>query len=394
MVSLEELGLTTSSKPNEKRYKNLMRFSQFMVNHALKDAFEIKGQKNLEEDCYQLFLCNHKFYTDPILTQIAIALASGNDKPIPAPAYKAYVKHRALGPLMISLFSYPIYGKDDGYTQKEKSLQYSVECFLKQDRILIFPEGRISHDGKLARGKLGSAEIAWRAYHSIQADKYLRRKKKGMKMIPMDISYYPIAGIPWKDIDKTTIRFGKSIDVDEELIDPYYAARNRFRNKAKLKMKLQIKLMNKVRKEIGSLTTINMDQIASRVVYDFIIGKDIYLVKKAHLEEKVLDIIKMLNESKKFYLSDHLKGEEKVKDAYADFIERFGKKGIIDENEFYDDLFNFDADYIFSEPEFIKDVRNENVILYNHNLLEHLKDFKKLERRELRKKSKYKYSIF
>ncbi|MBM3200592.1 hypothetical protein FJZ53_06655, partial [Candidatus Woesearchaeota archaeon] len=155
MVNLEDLGI--KHKPSEKIYKNIMKLSYFLVDHVFKDSFEFFGAENLREDCYQLFLCDHKFYSDPAIAQIAIALASDNDKPIPAPAYKAYIQHKALGPLMAALFSYPIFNKRDGDEKKEKSLEYSVESFLQQERILIFPEGRISHDGLLGRSKIGSA---------------------------------------------------------------------------------------------------------------------------------------------------------------------------------------------------------------------------------------------
>ena len=67
MVSLEELGFSPSNKPRKWVYKNVMNLSQFMVNSILKDSFEMEGTENLEEDYYQMFLCNHKFYTDPIL---------------------------------------------------------------------------------------------------------------------------------------------------------------------------------------------------------------------------------------------------------------------------------------------------------------------------------------
>ena len=99
--------------------------------------------------------------------QFAIIKASNNENPIPAPAYKSYLKHKQLGPLMTTLYSYPLYGKEDGYTNKEKSLDYSVDCFLQQKRILIFPEGQISHDGKQGMGRIGSAEIAWRIYDAL-----------------------------------------------------------------------------------------------------------------------------------------------------------------------------------------------------------------------------------
>ena len=48
MVSLEDLGI--KQKPDEKMYKNIMKFSHYLVDHVLKDAFELYGQENLEED--------------------------------------------------------------------------------------------------------------------------------------------------------------------------------------------------------------------------------------------------------------------------------------------------------------------------------------------------------
>jgi 1-acyl-sn-glycerol-3-phosphate acyltransferase len=368
MVSLEDLGIL--HKPNEKVYKNIMKFSHYLVDHVLKDAFELYGKENLEEDYYQIFLCNHKFYTDPPLAQIAIALASGNDKPIPAPAYKAYIHHKALGPLMAALFSYPIYDKGDGEEKKEQSLEYSVESFLQQERILIFPEGRISHDGLLARGKLGSAEIAWRAYHKIQADPELSKKKKGMKMIPMEISYYPIAGVPLKDLRMMTVRFGKSIDVEKELISKYYGSNADAEDKEKLKKNLQMVLMNDVMKEIGSLATVNMEETASKVLH-YLVDKGRCSIKKEDFLIILDDVVESLNTTS-LNLLNHFRDEEDKQEAYKLFIKRCKKRHILKEKK---SELRFNLEYVFSQPEF-KHVRNKNVILYNKNLLEHLQVFK------------------
>lgn len=366
MVSLEDLGIL--HKPSEKVYKNLMKLSYFMVDHILKDSFELYGKENLEEDYYQLFLSDHKFYTDPPLAQIAIALASGNDKPIPAPAYKTYIHHKALGPLMAALFSYPIYDKGDGEEKKEQSLEYSVESFLQQERILIFPEGRISHDGLLAKGKIGSAEIAWRAYHKMQADPELNKKKKGMKIIPMEISYYPIAGVPLKDLRMMTVRFGKSIDVEKELISKYYSSKET--NKEDLKKNLQITLMNNVMKEIGSLATVNMEETASKAL-QYLVDKGYNYVKKEDFLIILDNMVKALNNTG-LNLLNHFRDEEDKQDAYKLFLKRCKKRHILKEKK---SKLNFNLGYLSSEPDF-KHVRNKNVILYNKNLLEHLQVFK------------------
>lgn len=353
-------------QPSEKAYKNLVKLGQFIINHLWKDSFESYGTENLEEDYYQMFLSNHKFYTDPIIIQLAIILASGNDNPIPTPSYKLYMEHKALGPLLATLFSYPIYDKGDGYIKKEESLQYSVDCFLKHERMLIFPEGRISHDGKLAIGRIGSAEIAWRTYHHIKKNNSLEGKKKGLKIIPVDVSYSPIAGIPYKDVDKTTVRFGKPIDFEKKVIETYNSAKNKFKDKKKLKKKLQIKLMNKIMKKIGSLTTVNMDQIASRIIYDF--AKENYpLIEKEYFEELVQNTVENLNKSGRLHLLDDLKTKEGAKKAYINFLRRCAKRQIIG---LHKSTLHLNLDYILSEPKF-EDVRNENMILYNYNLLDH-----------------------
>lgn len=363
MVSLEDLGI--KHKPSEKVYKKVMKFSHYLVNHVLKDSFEFYGKENLQEDYYQIFLCDHKFYTDPALAQVAIALASGNDKPIPAPAYKAYIHHKALGPLMATLFSYPIYDKGDGKEKKEQSLKYSVESFLQQERILIFPEGRIAHDGLLGQAKLGSAEIAWRAYHKMQADPELSKKKKGMKIIPMEVSYYPIAGVPLKDLKKMTIRFGKSLDVEDEMIKKYYSAN--VKNKDARKKSLQMKLMLKVGKEIGLMEAVNMEEVASTVLY-YIANQSCSSVKKDDFKQTVETAVETLKSIPDVYLLDHLKDKKEQEKSYNLFLKRCKKKKVIKPKK---NMLNINLGYVLSKPEF-KKVRGSNFILYNRNMLQHL----------------------
>jgi len=390
MVDLKDLGIPWP-KPNEKLYGNVVKLGYFLINNVFKDSFEFYGSENFEEEHYQLFLADHKFYTDPMLIQLAITMGSDNGTPIPAPAYKSYVKHRALGPIMTRLYSYPIYGKDDGYTEKEKSMQYSVECFLKQKRIMVFPEGRISHDGKLALGKIGSAEIAWRAYHFLNynPDGTPVKKKKKLKIIPTEISYSPIAGIPLKDIDKMTIRFGKSIDFEEEVVDKFYSIKKsrfkmrKYKDDEDLKKKLQIKLMRKVMEEIGSMTTINVDEIGSRILYDFA-QKDRGIIKKSHFENLVDNVVEELKKSDKLCLLDHLKTNKEIKKTTKDFLGRYRKKQIVQHNELYPEIFHLNMDYILEEHKF-KEVRGKNLVLYNYNLLEHLIPFKKIVNKELKK---------
>src|SRR3989339_131387 len=319
-ITLKDLGL--SGQPNESIYKNLMKFSNFLLNTVLANTFEMSGEENLREDCFQIFLCNHLYYTDPVLAQMAIVLASQNDNPIPAPAYKTYVKHKILGPIMVSLFSFPIYGKEDGYTQRENSLQYCFQCFLRQQRILIFPEGQIAHDGEFITGKFGAAEIARRAYHALNDIKSGNYKEK-IKIIPMNISYYPTPGVPLSETGKISVQFGRAIDVKEDFIDRFYSPFHPFSDEIKLKRSLQAKLMKKVTHEIGLLTTININQVISWIIYE--------LAQNKHL--------------------------------------------MIDKYKF---------DNILKEYKF-EDVRDKNIIFYNRNLINHLDDFKRISQKKINK---------
>ncbi|MBU4500992.1 MAG: 1-acyl-sn-glycerol-3-phosphate acyltransferase [Nanoarchaeota archaeon] len=384
MVKLEDLDIPYPD-PSEKAYNNVIKLAYFLVERVLKDSLEFYGSENLEEQHYQIFLANHKFYTDPILLQVAIAISSDNGNPIPAPAYKSYIKHPALGPIMTKLYSYPIYGKEDGYKIKEKSMQYSVESFVKQKRILVFPEGRISHDGLLSLGRIGSSEIAWRAYHDMNYDKDGKpeSQKKKIKIIPTEISYSPIGGIPLKDMDEMTIRFGKSIDFEEEVIKQYNSIKYKFhKDKKKVKRNLQIKLMRKVMKEIGLLTTLNIDNLGSRVLYDFA-EKKRDVMKIDHFHEMIQNMANNLKESENFYMLNHLKNPMMLRTRTEDFLDRCRKKGALNNNEIYSDLIHLNLDYILKEHDFF-DVRNDNIIKYNYNLLEHLTPAKKIINKELK----------
>lgn len=367
MVSLEDLGVSSFWKPSPRIYKFVMDSFHFIVDHIKKDFLDVHGLENLDEDYYQLFLCGHKFYFDPVPVQGTIIRASNNSTPIPCPSKIKYVGHKILGPFLISSYCYPLYSEADGPTKREKSLQYSVERFLEHERFLIYPEGKTAGDGKLALGKRGAAELAWRVYHCMQEDSSLK-KKKGIKMIPVDVSYYPIVG--WTGVDKIALRFGKAINFKEEVIDKFYDPKNKTKNPKKLKKELEIKLMGKVMKEIGSLTTINMDSAASRVVYN-LAEQGYFAIRKDQLEEKLQDFVGFLNNSD-LHLLDHFKDKESVKKAYDSFLRRCKKKKVIKEDK---GLLNLNLDYILSNPNF-KDIRKKNFILYNYNLLEHIKDLK------------------
>lgn len=374
-ISLQDLGL--SGSPSENIYKNLAKFSNFLLNTVLVNTFEMSGTENLKNDCLQMFLCNHLYYTDPVLAQMAIILASGNDNPIPAPAYKSYVKHKVLGPIMVGLYSFPIYGKEDGYTEKENSLQYGTQCFMRQERILLFPEGQIVHDGKMIDGKLGSPDICSRAFHfinNIKKNEYPER----IEIVPMNISYYPVAGIPLSNMGKISIRFGVPIDFKTEFIDKFYSPFYCFMDEDKLRKHLYIKLIDRVMKEIGTLTTININQIVSWVIHHMC-QRGNFVIDKYKFDNIIFDIIDVLRKESNFYLIDHLRDDALFISAYDNFLNLLFEKNIalIHSSRRRESILAFNMHYVLGDHDFAS-VRNNNIILYNRNLIDHLTNFKKM----------------
>ncbi len=382
MVSLEDLGIN-SSGPNEALYRKTTWIGHFIINHIFKGTFDFYGTENLEEDYYQLFLSDHKFYTDPIIVQMAITMASGNSNPIPAPAYKDYILHKHLGPIMAAFYSFPIYGKEDGYDNKEKSLEYCVECFLKQERLLIFPEGSISRSGKLDFGRIGSAEIALRAYNCIMKEDFETKKKKGIKIIPVSLDYHPYPGIPWKETTKLTVRFGRSIDFEKEFFNGLTYFSRLVHDEEKFKKKIQVAFMKKVMNAIGALTKINLDPLASRIIYDFA-KKNHPIIKKDHLEEILYSTVDKLKQNRYLYLSEKLETEQGLKDDCERFLELCMKRKIIKQNKLYPEIFQLNYDYLLANIEEDR-IWKDNLILYNCNLVEHIVPLKKIMAKELKK---------
>ena len=135
--------------------------------------------------------------------------------------------------------------------------------------------------------------------------------------------------------------------------------------------------MDYVMGKISSLTTINMDQVCSRIIYDLAKKKN-STIEKFFLEDKIVKISNALRNSNLYFL-DHFNDKESIEYAYNDFLRRFKKEnfknGYFTEGE---SELKLDLDKILSEPKW-REVRDKNRILYNHNSIDHLDNYKNIE---------------
>lgn len=402
----EQLGM--KYKPSREFYVDIIKKIQtFVTEGFLKNNFEIKGGENLQENHYQLFVFNHELYEDPVVVQTAITLASGNNTPIPAPGHKDYIFLPGLGHLMQKLFSYALYSEKDGYIEnalekrenkkKEKSLRYSEYLFLKNNRFLIFPVGSLSYDGKQIKGfrndkeikgRPGSVEIAWRIHNYIQNNDFLKRQGKEVKIVPGYVSYYPLNFIRnRKKGSKVTVRFGKSLDAlfKNQIVDEFNSIQNMVKTginveeKEKFRENLEKKFMDNVMDEISFLININVDHLGSRILYNAAKNKNTLLnnscMEKTYVEEKLKKLVGAL-ETSNLYLSDHLSNQDLREKAFNEFLHQGKKRGFLKEK---DSNLELNIGKICLEPHFMN-VRKKNRILYHFNKLEHLEEYKKIER--------------
>jgi 1-acyl-sn-glycerol-3-phosphate acyltransferase len=435
-----ELGLT--HEPREGLYKRLAATGLSLLSRGILNKligkryvgnFEVFGQENLRHDHFQLFLCNHLFYTDGVLVPLAIIMASGDDTPIPAPAYKEYVLHQHLGKIMQPMYAYPIYGREDGYDKRSESIRYSVDVFYRQKRLLIFPEGEIARNGIYFKKKPGALEIALRTYQRImEQGGFETTGKKGIVLTPANISYYPLPGLPFKyrarygdrevlfprtKIENVSIRFGRPVDFEEAFIRKFDARKSRLSGKAyyglknlyrigvhnrifrrqkkrihcdsgesrfevELRMNLGRKLLQRISKEIGSLTTVNLDHIMSQVIYDLAKYHSADCrIRENDLLEIIFAVVDILGQSGKFHLADHLEGRGRGKmRIWRRFRDRCIEEGFLRTGGTEENYLDIDYDRVMFEPETNDYFKYRNLVMYNKNLISHLSRIKAVTR--------------
>jgi hypothetical protein len=285
---------------------------------------------------------------------------------------------------------------------KDLSLEYSEYCLYHYGRLLIFPTGELSQDGKQikgisngkpVKGRLGSAEILWRFYHHLH-EKGFRKNEKEIQVIPGYISYYPLDFLRnpldflknGKEECKIRVRFGKSLDevFKRGVIENFYSLENRyktFRNpekKEELKIELQKKFMDNAMEEIGALVTINMGHVGSRIVFDFA-KKKISFVNNNFFLSKIKQLVGKLRDSN-FYLSEHFDNSERIERRFDYFLKECKEKGFLKKEDAHIEL---NLDKILLIPK-CTDVREKNRILYNYNKIDHLENYKKIEKEILK----------
>lgn len=132
-------------------YRLLWRFGRLLFR--LLYHVEIRGTEHLPAEGPIVLSANHSSFLDPIL------IALGVPRPIRYMTFYTYVKMPVLGWLIRALGAFPVYqtGMD------KRAVATALKVLQEGQPLVIFPEGRLTTDGRLQEGKLGAARIAARA---------------------------------------------------------------------------------------------------------------------------------------------------------------------------------------------------------------------------------------
>jgi len=130
--------------------------------------YEVEGQENLLwpeiKDGPIIFAPNHASYIDGPILAAAMPREEGefyptNFLPVRFLVYERFFRWKMF---FVAWYvrlngSIPIYR--DGKKGNKKSLEKAVEVLEKNGKIVIFPEGKMTTDGELRRGRLGIMEL-------------------------------------------------------------------------------------------------------------------------------------------------------------------------------------------------------------------------------------------
>jgi len=131
-------------------YRLLWRFGRLLFR--LLYHVEIQGAEHVPAEGPVVLAANHSSFLDPIL------IALGVPRPIRYMTFHTYVKMPVLGWLIRAFGAFPVY-----QTGMDKQAVATALKVLKSGQpLVIFPEGSLTRDGRLQKGKLGAARIAVR----------------------------------------------------------------------------------------------------------------------------------------------------------------------------------------------------------------------------------------
>jgi cytidylate kinase len=121
-------------------------YSYFKIFHR----FKVFGLEHFEINCPGIIACNHVSFMDPPM------LGCGSPQVIYALARKSLFKSRFISYILQKLNTYPL----SGDSNDKAMMKQVVTLLLKGEKVLIFPEGSRSDDGKVHPLKQGLCLLA------------------------------------------------------------------------------------------------------------------------------------------------------------------------------------------------------------------------------------------
>jgi 1-acyl-sn-glycerol-3-phosphate acyltransferase len=112
----------------------------------------VTGRENIPPSGPLLFAANHQSYYDPIL------IAAAQDLPVRFMAWDALFKWKFFGNFITDWGAFPVSVEGDDVA----GFRSALEHLEMGERVLIFPEGGRSYDGKLMPLRAGVARLAIR----------------------------------------------------------------------------------------------------------------------------------------------------------------------------------------------------------------------------------------
>ncbi len=323
---------------------------------------DVRGLDYINEKDYLIFAANHQSFLDIVVLEAILMQYSTNKKVIPAPTYRGFfqgVKKKWVAPILVWYGGFPIYPKKEGDLQKKHSIEEAVNCLLKQDRLIIFPEGKRNMDGKVGKGRLGVVDIAIGAYNNIHE----HETNRNIAIIPTHITYKPRPGIPVLHTKKITIQFGDPwLFKKEEICNLTEKEPCSLKGEEENCLHCRSNMADAIMEKTHGLTIVNTEQLASYFLIEAT------RAKKPFTPEQMKESVEKMKE--------HLKGknirldntlEQFLDKRIEQFITKLNVEGLLERaGEKYQG-----SKELLNIPE-CKETKKQNVFLYYRNSIDHL----------------------
>ncbi|MCW8166798.1 MFS transporter [Verminephrobacter aporrectodeae subsp. tuberculatae] len=134
----------------------LLRFVAWVLSHCVY-RFRVRGEENLPTTGAAILVCNHVSYVDAVL------LMAASPRPICFLMDHRIFRVPVLGALFRLAKAIPVASQKEDPVTYEAAFERAAQVLRAGDLLAIFPEGGITHDGRLQEFKGGIMKILERA---------------------------------------------------------------------------------------------------------------------------------------------------------------------------------------------------------------------------------------